>query len=46
MADSTNADKDAVMWSARTMADGQLTDEHQADALAALMASTLRQGIY
>ena len=45
MAGSVRAGKDAVMWSARMMTDNEITDEHQADALAALMVSVVRQGI-
>ena len=45
LAGNIKAGKDAVMWSARMMTDNAVSDEHQADALAALMASVLRQGI-
>jgi Holliday junction resolvasome RuvABC endonuclease subunit len=45
MAGSVRAGKDAVIWSARMMTDHEITDEHQADALAALMACVFRQGV-
>lgn len=40
---SVRAGKDAVLWSARMMTDGQITDEHQADALGALLSVALRE---